>query len=179
LCRIDTHLVHLGFLSTSWNPTPGREPHGVVGWFAGPEYGGRWCGDSGRLRHCLEPGQRPVIGDDDLVGQQAVQLQQQGVGVVLVIRAQGRAQFLDLLLDEAKLLDDGALACASMAFRIAVTVIIDGFLSLLETGMGMPMPTGGREKANAGRHAGFDRARLPRGSIGTHGWDRSERRTHR
>jgi hypothetical protein len=49
-------------------------------------------------------------GDDDLVGQQAVQLQQQGVGVLLVIRVEGRAQFLNLLLDEAKLWDDGALS---------------------------------------------------------------------
>ena len=52
--------------------------------------------------------QRAGLGDDDLVGQQAVQLQQQGVGVLLVIRVEGRAQFLDLLLDEAKLWDDGA-----------------------------------------------------------------------
>jgi hypothetical protein len=51
-----------------------------------------------------------VIGDDNLIGQQAVQLQQQGVRVLLVIRVEGRAQFLDLLLDEAKLWDDGALS---------------------------------------------------------------------
>ena len=45
---------------------------------------------------------------DDLVEYQTVQFQQQGVRVVLVIRAQGRTQFFDLFLDEAKFLDDGA-----------------------------------------------------------------------
>ena len=67
--------------------------------------------DSGRLHCRLEDWLDDyVIGEDDLVGQKAVQLQQQGVRVLLVIRVEGWAQFLDLLLDEAKLRDDGALS---------------------------------------------------------------------
>ena len=70
-------------------------------------------GNSGRLRYRLEHLLNDhVIGDDDLVEYQTVQFQQQGVRVLLVIRAQGRTQFFDLFLDEAKLLDDGAVGKA-------------------------------------------------------------------
>jgi hypothetical protein len=89
----------------------GREPHGVVGCPAGR---GRLAGGVAAAQAACATAWNPcsngagIGGDDDLVGQQAVQLQQQGVGVLLVIRVEGRAQFLDLLLDEAKLWDDGA-----------------------------------------------------------------------
>ena len=93
LFGIDADLVHLGFLST-WRGTQhpmGVSPTGVlVGSPVRSMAGVSLRGNSGRL--CYRPEHLlndHVIGDDDLVGYQTVQFQQQGVRVVLVIRAQG------------------------------------------------------------------------------------------
>ena len=64
------------------------------------------CAGDGLLRHHLPPGTEYLAVDINAAFLDG--LRKQGVRVVLVIRAQGRTQFFDLFLDEAKLLDDGA-----------------------------------------------------------------------
>jgi hypothetical protein len=59
-------------------------------------------------------------GHDDLVGQQAVQLQQQGVGVLLVIRVRDGRSFSTSFLMRRSSGTMARSACASMAFRMAV-----------------------------------------------------------
>jgi len=64
------------------------------------------AGDLGSLHRRLDNSlMSDTIGDHDLVGNQAVKFQQQAVCVLLIIKAQGRAQSFDLFLDDAKLVD--------------------------------------------------------------------------
>ena len=103
--------AHLGFLSLL-RGTRSPQGKGLTGFGWSPEQKrGRstMAGDLGSLHRRLDNSlMSDTIGDHDLVGNQAVEFQQQAVCVLLIIKAQGRAQSFDLFLDEAKFLDDGA-----------------------------------------------------------------------